>query len=127
MNIFKNIFGRKKENPFLIIFRQVSPKNFDFDNSNLYHIKSFEYTNENMQAFDKNIKKKNLYDILNKLNYNSQSNNVSVYYSSNSESQNKIYLVSDPLELYEKEYIMEEYEINLDQKVMSLSTVEKIW
>lgn len=63
-----------------------------------------------MELFESN----DFHNVLEKLQYNSQSDNVGVYYVINSDKQSVIYLLSDPLELFEKEYIMKEYKIVLD-------------
>ena len=125
MGIINKLFG-KKENPHLVILKQVLPKEIDLSKSVIYHIKSFEFTNLNMDLFDKNMGDKNFYSVLDKLDYNSQSDNVGLYYVINPQNQNYIYLVSDPLELYEKEYIVKKYNGTLDEHVMGLHTVEKI-
>lgn len=116
----------KKTNPHLIILKGALPKNIDLSKARVYHIKSFEYTDSNMALFDKNIDDENFYKILENLQYNSQANNVSVYYVVKSDGQSEVYLVSDPLELYEKEYVMKKYQGSLNERVMNLSTVEQI-
>lgn len=125
MKFLDNLF-KKKENPFYIIFKQALPKGTDLSNSKVYHIRSFEYTDSNMKLFNKSRDTKDFFHVLDKLEYNSQSNNVSVYYVVNPNGQNDIYLVSDPLELLEKEYVIEKYEGILDDKIMELKTVELI-
>ena len=115
-----------KENPHLTLFKSVLLRKVDLSMSKVYHIKSFEYTDSNMDLFDKNRDCKDFYSALDKMKYNSQSNNVGLYYVINSEGQNDIYLVSDPLELYEKEYVIKKYNGILDERVMGLSTVEQI-
>lgn len=125
MKFLDNLF-KKKDNPFFAIFKQALPKGTDLSNSKVYHIKSFEYTDSNMELFNKNRDTEDLYYVLDKLAYNSQSNNVGIYYVVNLNGQNEIYLVSDPLELLEKEYIMEKYNGVLDDKIMQLNTVKQI-
>lgn len=125
MKFLEKLF-KKKENPFYTIFKQVLPKGIDLTNSKVYHIKSFEYTDSNMDLFNKNKYNKGFNNILDKLEYNSQSNNVSVYYVINPSGQNDIYLISDPLELMEKEYIIEKHNGTFDHNVMEMSNVEQI-
>ncbi|MBF4494812.1 hypothetical protein IR010_19895 [Flavobacterium sp. MR2016-29] len=115
-----------KENPHLIIFKSALTKQVDLSRSRVYHIKSFEYTESNMILFNKNRDNSNFFNILDKMQYNSQSNNVGLYYVVNLEGQNDIYMISDPLELYEKEYVIEKYCGTLDERVMGLSTVKQI-
>ena len=125
MKFLYNIF-KKKENPFYTIFKQVIPKEIDLGNSRVYHIKSFEFTDSNMKMFYENMDKNDFYNILDKLEYNSQSNNVALYYIVNPNGKNDIYLVSDPFELYEKEYIINHFNGILDEQVMKLTTVVQI-
>lgn len=125
MKYLEKLF-KKKENPFYTIFRQVLPKGIDLTNSKVYHIKSFEYTDSNMDLFNRNKYSNEFIHILAKLEYNSRSSNVSIYYVINPNGQNDIYLIADPLELMEKEYVIEKYNGTFDHNVMELSSVEQI-
>lgn len=75
----------------------------------------------------KNTKfEKDFYKTLTDLQYDSQTNNVAIYYVINPSGSGMVYLLSDPIELLEKEYVMEKYEWIFDEKVMGLSTVKRI-
>lgn len=112
MKFLENLFNLKKKNsklnisnPEFKILKDVLPKETDFANSYIYHIKSFELTDSNIKLFEENKNKEDFYKILKTLNYNSQKNNVNLYYIITNEVH-RIYLVSDPLELFEKEQII---------------------
>lgn len=126
MRILKSLFNGKKENPFFTIFKKTFPKGNDFNGFKVYHIKSFQYTDSNMELFERGKYKEDFHKILDSLEYNSLTNNVAIYYVVSPEGKGMVYLLSDPFELLEKEYVMEKYELNLDEKVMNLSTVEQI-
>lgn len=126
MKLFDKLFDSKKENPFFTIFKQTFPKGTDFSQSKVYHIKSFQDTDSNMELFEKKKFDKDFYMILDGLEYNSQTNNIGMYYVINSEGNGTVYLLSDPVELWEKESIIGKYDKILDEHVMSLSTVERI-
>ena len=111
MNFFNKFFKRNKnrnrnENPLFTIIKEAFPIDFDFSDYTIYHIKSFEYKESNIELFDKCIKEEDFYKILDTLNYNSQSNNIGVYYLLNSNGEGMIYLLYDPIELWEKGYIL---------------------
>ena len=127
MKFLNKLFEPKpKENPFFTIFKQALPKGADFTESKIFHLKSFEYTDSNMELFENSIESTDFYNVLEKLQSNSQSNNVEIYYVINPEDKNVIYMLSDPFELFEKEYVMKEYKIVLDNSILSLSTVKQI-
>lgn len=126
MNFFDKLFDTKKENPFFTIFKKTFPKGTDFSQSKVYHIKSFQFTDSNMELFERNKFDKDFYKTLDRLEYNSQTNNIGIYYVISPEGNGLVYLLSDSMELWEKESIMGKYDIILDQQVMSLSTVERI-
>jgi hypothetical protein len=118
--------SEEKENATFTLFKQAFPKGTDFSNFKVYHIVSFEYSDANMELFDENMNDKDFYKILDKLEYNFQSNNVGIYYVISPDGKAEVYIIADPLELLEKEYIMRKYEEILDEKIMKLSTVEQI-
>lgn len=127
MKFLNELFVSKpKENLFFKVFKQTFPKDVDFTDSKVFHLKSFEYTDSNMELFESNIESKDFFKVLEKLEYNSQSNNVEIYYVINPEEKNVIYMLSDPFELFEKEYVMKEYKIVLDNNILSLTTVKQI-
>ncbi|OAE90432.1 hypothetical protein [Flavobacterium psychrophilum] len=125
MKLFGNLF-RKKEHPYFEILRYVLPENFEFNNYKIYYIKGFEMTDKNIELFVLNSDKEDFVSILKELKYNSQADNVSVYYLEKELDRGEIILITDPLELYEKEQIIKRYSCFLNQKVLSLETVERI-
>ena len=129
MKFFDKLFGDrndKKENADFIIFKQTFPKGPDFKGSKVYHIKSFQYTDINMELYEKHKYQKDFHQILERLDYNSQTNNVGLYYVVDSEGKGMVYLLADPFELFEKEYIMEQYEWTFDENIMELNSVKQI-
>lgn len=131
MNFFDKLFGSSKsdknENPYFTLFKGVFPKGTNFTDCKIYHIKSFEYTDANMKLYENNKYEKDFYKTLEKLEYNSQTNSVGLYYVIDSVGNGVCYLLADPYELLEREYIMEKYERPLDVNLLGLSTVEQIY
>lgn len=125
MKLFGDLF-KKKGNPYFEILRYVLPKSFDFNSYKIYYIKGFEMTNKNIELFVLNSDKEGFVNILKELKYNSQANNVSVYYLEKKANQGEVILITDPLELYEKEQIIKRYNCFLNEKILSLETVERI-
>jgi hypothetical protein len=129
MKFFDKLFpdgSEEKENATFTLFKQAFPKGTDFSNSKVYHIVSFEYSDANMELFESNWDKKDFYKILGQLKYNAQANNVEIYYVIAPNGKGEVYMIADPFELLEKEYIIRKYEEILDEKIMMLSTVEQI-
>jgi len=131
MNFFDKLFGSsksdKKENPNFTLFKGVFPKGMNFTDCKIYHIKTFEYTDANMELYEKSRYEKDFYKTLEKLEYNPKTNSVGLYYVVDSFGYGVCYLLADPYELLEKEYIMEKYERPLDENLLGLSTVEQIY
>lgn len=75
MKKFDKLFSDKKELATFKLFRQTFKGN-RFQYSKVYHIKSFEYSDANVELFNKNKDDKDFYKILDKLEFNSQSNKV---------------------------------------------------
>ena len=117
----------KKENSFFTLFKQAFPKSFDFNESEVYHVKSFEYSDSNLYLVDKNIFNSNLIDILEDLEYNTQSDNIGMYYVVNSEGLSSMYLIYDPFELLSNERILKQYNGFVDDLIMKLNTVQRIY
>lgn len=129
MNFFYNLFKPKpivNENPYFKIFKQVFPKDVDFKESKVFYLKSFEYNDSNMELFERNIESSDFNIVLEKLQYNSQTNNVEIYYVINPDGKNVIYMLSDPFEVFEREYLMKEYKVVLNENIMLLSTIKLI-
>jgi len=70
----------KNEKPLFQLMRMAFPKGFDFDKYKIYHIKSFENTEYNLDLFEANLNNERLPSMLNRLYYNSQGDNVGVYF-----------------------------------------------
>ena len=106
MNFFDKLFGSrksdKKENPYFTLFKGVFLKGTNFTDCKIYHIKSFEYKDANMELYEKNKYEKDFYKTLEKLEYNSQTNSVRLYYVIDSVGNGVCYLLADPYELLER-------------------------
>jgi hypothetical protein len=118
--------SNKKENSFFTLFKAAFPKSFDFNELEVYHVKSFKYTDSNLDLVDKNISNSNLVDILESLEYNAQSDNIDVYYVINSIGQSSLYFISDPVELFSNGYIVKQYDSFIDDKIIKLDNVQRI-
>ena len=125
MKLFGNLF-KKKGNPYFEILRCVLPENLDYNRYKIYYIKGFEMTDKNIESFILNSDKEDFVRVLKELKYNSQVNNVSIYYLEKELNRGEVILITDPLELYEKEQIIKRYNCFFDDKVLSLETVERI-
>lgn len=117
----------KPENHYLTIIRGVLPKGFDFKNYDIYFIKGFEMTDHNIELVEQNVHEDSFSKVLNELSYNSQGDNVNVYVFLNLFSKKKeVFLISDPLELYEQEKVIRKYNEPVDKKILSIESVEKV-
>lgn len=79
-----------------------------------------------MELFRKNKLKEDFHKTLEKLKYNSQANNICLFYVINKDQTGNIYLIYDPFDFWEKECLIEEYEGSFNYKVLELNTVERI-
>lgn len=116
----------KKANPYFRIVRKVLSEEVNLKSFDVYFIKSFENTTENFELFDSNFGKDSFYNAIEKLNYNSQADNLSIYYLLDGDIQGLVYLITDPVELYENPKVVKKYFGFLNDKVMSLETAELI-
>ena len=127
LKFFKNVFSQEKiKNPYFKIAEKILSKEIDLDKYNVYYITGFENNNKNVEHFDTSIGKDLFFETLKRLNYNSKANNLSVYYISKNDNEGCVYLVTDPLDLYENGRIFKKYSVVLDERIMSLETVELI-
>lgn len=124
--MFKKLFTKSEpETTSFILFKGVFPKGYDLSKYRIYFISGFEVTENNISKLEAAYTQPDFLKVIMDLKYNSQSDNILIYYMENVEdSTGQLCLIIDPLEIFEKEQIVKRFDYKIDSSI--LSNYEKI-
>jgi hypothetical protein len=103
-----NMFDSKKENPFFTKLKNLNSKqNFAGKIVKAYYLGGVVYNDENYENVMQAISESSLDVFFENNTYNTQENNIELYWIDDDKEQIKILVLLDPVELYENEKVLE--------------------
>jgi hypothetical protein len=116
------------KNPTFTLLKATFPKNFNFSEYKVFYITSFEATEENIVLMQSQYKLPTFIQAVKDLSYNSHADDIGIYYLEQIDNgSGKIYVVTDPLELFQKEKIITSFDYNINEDDKLLPNVERIF
>jgi hypothetical protein len=99
----------------LKIFKSGLPKDFDFDNLEVYFITAFELSLGYLRLFELKFKKNDFFEIFKKLRYDPLHNNIIVFYLEWPHKEGEFFLISDSSGINGKEFVLKNYKYNISE------------
>jgi hypothetical protein len=101
-------FFKREQNPFFVKLEKINCRHgFAKRIEKAFYLGGFVYSLENYERALKAVSKGKLNQFLSKVHYNTLEDNVEVFLIQNENMQYKIITILDPLELYQREEVLD--------------------